>query len=79
MKCIDGSWSRVITCKPGAIKVGTNITILIKDKLDIHISEFFYNVNNDTEKVNDTVTTERFDDEIDSKIDEVFWRFGNNN
>lgn len=42
MRCSDGSWDYTATCVPGLIKNATNITILIKDNVEIHISQFQY-------------------------------------
>lgn len=42
MRCIDGSWDYVAVCTPGLTKNGTNITILIKDTVEVYINNFLY-------------------------------------
>ena len=42
MKCIDGSWDYVAVCNPGLARNGTNITILIKDTVQVYINNFLY-------------------------------------
>lgn len=51
MKCIAGSWDYIAQCKAGLPKNGTNITILIKEKVEIYISDFVYVNANKNNKV----------------------------
>lgn len=77
MKCIDGSWDYVATCVPGTVQNGTNITILIKDNVQIFISTLTY-----YEKPKITINNQVVNIDADPQvIDESFWRMGtvNNN
>lgn len=42
MRCIDGYWDYTARCTPGLIKYGTNITILIKDTVEVYKGVFNY-------------------------------------
>ncbi|KAF9797964.1 hypothetical protein SFRURICE_019307 [Spodoptera frugiperda] len=42
MRCIDGSWNYVAICAPGLPKNGKNITILIKDTVEVYVHDFVY-------------------------------------
>lgn len=52
MHCIDGYWDYIARCSPGLTKTGTNITILIKDTVEVHKSEFNY-----TSPIHDSLIT----------------------
>lgn len=42
MKCIDGIWDHVAVYPSGLRQSGTNITILIMDKLEVHVNNLNY-------------------------------------
>lgn len=42
MHCIEGIWDYIAVCNPGLTKNGTNITILIKDSVEVHVSDLYY-------------------------------------
>ncbi|KOB71983.1 Pattern recognition serine proteinase [Operophtera brumata] len=44
MRCVDGYWDYTARCSPGSIKHGTNITILIKDTIEVYKGQFNYYV-----------------------------------
>lgn len=42
MRCLQGNWDYIARCTPGLTKNGTNITILIKDEVEIHVGDLQY-------------------------------------
>jgi hypothetical protein len=46
-----------VTCKPGLPRKGTNITIIVKDEVEIHIKDFIYASKDKT----DSTTDESYD------------------
>ncbi|KPJ15425.1 Putative vitellogenin receptor [Papilio machaon] len=42
MRCSEGTWDYIALCSPGLIKNATNVTIIIKDNIEVHISQFQY-------------------------------------
>ncbi|KPI99232.1 Putative vitellogenin receptor [Papilio xuthus] len=42
MRCSEGTWDYTAFCTAGLIKNATNVTIIIKDNVQIHISQFQY-------------------------------------
>lgn len=88
MRCIDGSWNYVAICAPGLPKNGKNITILIKDTVEVYVHDFVYASGQGyrPDKVTvDIVTKKDISDinEVDStanpmdyEISEDDWRMG---
>ncbi|XP_052754505.1 modular serine protease-like isoform X2 [Galleria mellonella] len=63
--CSDGAWDHHARCSP-APQNGTNITILVKDKIEVHISNIQYSSS----------VTEQNEVDDDYGIDEGNWRIG---
>lgn len=78
MNCIEGTWDYIATCLPGLAKNGTNVTILIKDKVEIYISGFEYTVRNKTQNlIENTTENQTENNTVDyDAIDAVDWRMG---
>lgn len=89
MRCIDGSWDYVAICTPGLSRNGTNITILIKDTVEVYINNFLYTSGENYQPANVTVEVvtqkkvedmNKFDDTtanpLDYEISEDDWRMG---
>ncbi|GBP36297.1 Modular serine protease [Eumeta japonica] len=82
MKCIEGSWNYIANCIPGLTKNGTNVTILIKDQVEVYISGIQYTVTDGTkENITEKFTTQTVakDNAVVkdfNAVDESDWRIG---
>ncbi|KAF9414619.1 hypothetical protein HW555_007548, partial [Spodoptera exigua] len=88
MRCIDGSWDYVAVCTPGLPKNGKNITILIKDTIEVYVHDFVYGsgqssqpdkVKIDLVTKKDSVNVNEVDSTaspMDYEISEDDWRMG---
>ncbi|KAG6463173.1 very low-density lipoprotein receptor-like [Manduca sexta] len=67
MSCIGavGAWNYVAKCIPGLVKNGTNITVIVKDKVEVFVSNFQYASPNSSSENN-----------VEYAIDEGDWRIG---
>ncbi|KAH9630574.1 hypothetical protein HF086_016078 [Spodoptera exigua] len=88
MRCIDGSWDYVAVCTPGLPKNGKNITILIKDTIEVYVHDFVYGsgqssqpdkIKIDLVTKKDSVNVNEVDSTaspMDYEISEDDWRMG---
>ncbi|KAI8426932.1 hypothetical protein MSG28_014602 [Choristoneura fumiferana] len=45
MHCIDGNWDSTAICQPGTTSVGSNITIIVNDKIYVYVSGTDYSIS----------------------------------
>ncbi|XP_059045001.1 modular serine protease-like [Achroia grisella] len=69
MRCVDGNWNSIPQCSMHH-QDGTNITILVKDQVEVHISGIQYASNDVTEKKEVEDDSSYDIDEGDLRIDE---------